>query len=513
MVTYIVRRLITAALILLGASFLVYLLTAASGDPLLEYRAINAPNKQQLMDARTELLQLDVPAPLRYFKWLGGAAQCLVPFGSSCDLGKNIAGQPITDALGHALAQTLTLVTGATVLAILIGITLGIVTALRQYSALDYGVTFMAFLFFSLPIFWVAVLLKEFGAIGFNNFLRNPEVPLPASLGIGAGLGLVMAVAAGGELKRRLLVGAAVFTFVATVLIYFSVTQWFKTPGLGPVVIAIAGVGIAFAVTLLSAGLKNRKALQSALIAVGVGVVVYFLIQPLLNEATFLMIVLLAVAAVLVGLGIGYLVGGYDRGQSMRAAAITSFLVGFLILLDRYMQAWPSYFNNSRVRGRPIATIGASTPNIEGDFWILSLDSFTHLILPTMALILISLAGYTRFTRASMLEIMNMDYIRTARAKGLSERTVVMRHAFRNALIPIATVVAFDIGGLIGGAVITETVFSVRGMGFLFLDGIFHTDPNPVMGVFLCVAITAMGFNLIADLAYSALDPRVRVRA
>jgi peptide/nickel transport system permease protein len=177
------------------------------------------------------------------------------------------------------------------------------------------------------------------------------------------------------------------------------------------------------------------------------------------------------------------------------------------------MQAWPTYFDNSRVRGRPIATIGASTPNIEGDFWVLSLDSFTHLILPTSALILISLAGYTRFTRASMLEIMNMDYIRTARAKGLSERTVVMRHAVRNALIPIATIVAFDIGGLIGGAVITETVFSVRGMGFLFLDGIQHVDPNPVMGVFVCVAITAMVFNLIADLAYSALDPRVRVKA
>ncbi len=177
MVTYIVRRLITAALILLGASFLVYLLTAASGDPLEEFRAISAPNKQQLMDARTELLQLDTPAPIRYFHWLGGAAQCLIPFADSCDLGKNIAGQPITDALGHALVQTLTLVTGATVLAILIGITLGIITALRQYSTLDYGVTFMAFLFFSLPIFWVAVLLKEFGAIGFNNFLRNPEIP------------------------------------------------------------------------------------------------------------------------------------------------------------------------------------------------------------------------------------------------------------------------------------------------------------------------------------------------
>lgn len=513
MVTYIVRRLVTAALILLGASFLVYLLTAASGDPLAEFRASSAPNKQQLMDSRSKLLDLETPAPLRYFKWLGGAAQCLVPFAGSCNLGRNIAGQPITDALGHALVQTLTLVTGATILAILVGITLGIITALRQYSTLDYGVTFMAFLFFSLPIFWVAVLLKEFGAIGFNNFLRNPEIPLPVAIGIGAVFGLVAMIVAGGDAKRRALTGGIVFAVVTAILIYFSVTLWFRTPGFGPVVIAIAGVGLAFAVTLLTAGLRNRKALHSALIAVGAGVVAYFLIQPLLNQATFLMIVLLAIATVLIGMAIGYVVGGYDRGQSMRAAAITSFLMGFIIVLDRFMQAWPAYFNNSRVRGRPIATIGAGTPNIEGDFWILGLDSFTHLILPTTALVLISLAGYTRFTRASMLEIMNMDYIRTARAKGLSERTVVMRHAFRNALIPVATIVAFDIGGLIGGAVITETVFSVRGMGFLFLDGIQHVDPNPVMGVFVCVAITAMAFNLIADLAYSALDPRVRVKA
>ena len=322
MVTYIFRRLVTAALILLGASYLVYLLTAASGDPLEEFRANPTPQKQQLMDARTELLQLDTPAPLRYFKWFGGAVQCLVPFANSCDLGKNIAGQPITDALGFALVQTLTLVTAATVLAILIGITLGIVTALRQYSTLDYGVTFMAFLFFSLPIFWVAVLLKEFGAIGFNDFLRNPDVPLPAALGIGVVVG-----AADSRRGGRRPCGAGCWPapspspFATAVLIYFSATEWFKTPGLGPVVIAIAGVGIAFAVTLLSAGLKNRKALQSALIAVGVGVVLYFVLQPLLNEATFLMIVLLAVAVVLIGLGIGYLMGGYDRGQSMRAAA------------------------------------------------------------------------------------------------------------------------------------------------------------------------------------------------
>ncbi|MDQ4491116.1 ABC transporter permease [Sinomonas sp. ASV486] len=509
MVTYVVRRLITAALILLGASFLVYNLTALSGDPLEEFRASNLPNAAQLMQARSQLLDLDTPAPIRYFKWLGGAAGCLV---GNCDLGKNLVGQPVTQALGQALVQTLTLVTGATILAILIGVALGIVTALRQYSALDYGVTFLAFLFFSLPIFWIAVLLKEYGAIGFNNFLAHPDIPLPVALGIGLVIGIFAAVVTGGAVRRKATVGAIAFAFVTLVLIVASLTQWFRFPGLGLGVVVIAGVGIAFAVTVLTAGLQNRRALYAALTAVLVGAVVYFPVQPLLNLATPLMILILAVVAVGVGIAAGYFWGGYDRSQSMRAGAITAFVVAFMVLLDRFMQSWPAYFDNRSIRGRPIATIGAGTPNLQGDFWISGIDSFTHLILPTAALILISLASYTRYTRSSMLEVMNMDYIRTARAKGVSERSVVMRHAFRNALIPIATVVALDIGQLIGGAVITETVFSVRGMGFMFLDGISHVDPNPVMGVFVCVAITALAFNLIADLVYSALDPRVRVK-
>ena len=94
MVTYIVRRLVTAALILLGASFLVYLLTAASGDPLEEFRAISAANKQQLMDARTELLQLDTPAPIRYFNGSAARRKCLIPFADACDLGKNSQASP-----------------------------------------------------------------------------------------------------------------------------------------------------------------------------------------------------------------------------------------------------------------------------------------------------------------------------------------------------------------------------------------------------------------------------------
>jgi peptide/nickel transport system permease protein len=139
------------------------------------------------------------------------------------------------------------------------------------------------------------------------------------------------------------------------------------------------------------------------------------------------------------------------------------------------------------------------------------LDSSTHLILPTAALMIISVAGYTRYTRATLLEVLNQDYVRTARAKGLPETTVIMRHAFRNTLIPIATIVAFDFGGVIGGAIITERVFAWQGMGALFNQGLREVDVNLVMGVFLVTGVAAVIFNILADLAYSALDPRIRI--
>jgi peptide/nickel transport system permease protein len=175
------------------------------------------------------------------------------------------------------------------------------------------------------------------------------------------------------------------------------------------------------------------------------------------------------------------------------------------------LSVWSVYANSGRIKGRPIATIGAQTPGLEGSVWIMGIDFFTHLLLPTLALILISFATYTRYSRASLLEVMNQDYIRTARAKGLTERTVVVRHGFRNALIPIATIIAFDIGGLIGGAVITERVFAWTGMGSLFQNGLDAVDPNPVMAFFLVVGGLAILFNLLADLAYASLDPRIRV--
>jgi peptide/nickel transport system permease protein len=148
------------------------------------------------------------------------------------------------------------------------------------------------------------------------------------------------------------------------------------------------------------------------------------------------------------------------------------------------------------------------TPN---EFWISTLDILVHLFLPTIALTLISFAGYIRYSRGTLLEVLNQDYIRTARAKGLNERTVIMRHAFRNTLIPLTTIMVVDFAGIVGGAIITERVFGWYGMGTLFNRAITSQDLNLLMGVFFITATLAVMANLIADLLYSALDPRIRV--
>ena len=220
---------------------------------------------------------------------------------------------------------------------------------------------------------------------------------------------------------------------------------------------------------------------------------------------------LLAVLTGVVGYFVGWFMGGEDKGPVARTAMISAVLMGGIIAIDRFMQAWKPYFESNYISGRPFATVGAATPNLLGSFWVLGVDQFTHILLPTMALMLIGFAGYTRYSRASLLEVMNQDFIRTARAKGLNERTVVMRHAFRNAMIPLTTLVAFDFAGIIGGAVITERVFGWSGMGSLFVTSLDHVDVNPVMGFFIVTGTTAVVFNLVADLVYSLLDPRIRV--
>lgn len=144
--------------------------------------------------------------------------------------------------------------------------------------------------------------------------------------------------------------------------------------------------------------------------------------------------------------------------------------------------------------------------------WPVFWDSAKHLILPAMALGTIPLALIARMTRSSLLEVLGLDYIRTARAKGLRERVVVMRHGMRNALIPVITIIGLSLGSLLGGAVLTETIFNLSGMGRILFDAIQARDYGIVQAFTLVVAAIFVLVNLFVDITYVFLDPRVRLQ-
>lgn len=509
MLAYIVRRVITAFFIVMGSSFIVYMLVVNSGDPLEFTTLIQNPiDREAAVASVTNALNLDVHPVVRYFYWLSDVLRG--DFGVSAR-----TNQPVNDEIFGRMLLTLKLVTASTVVSIILGIAIGIVTALKQYSGFDYVVTFFTFVFFSLPVFWVAVMLKAFGAINFNDWLRAGAVfpPWIYVLGVVSTTGIAYSVT-GGRTSRKATFAAITAVVTWAILVYVSRSGWMLDPGFGPIVVAGLVIGIAFGVTAIAAGLRNSKARNSALTTAALlGIVLYFPLQAVFDaEAMNIWLLLgLGVAFIAVGAVVGVAWGGYDKGLSARVAGIVGLLTWFVLFVDRTMRSWAEYSANPTIRNRPIKTIGDREYRLQGDFWIHTNDTFSHLILPTMALMLISLATYTRYSRASMLEVLNQDYIRTARSKGLTERTVLLRHGFRNAMIPVATIVAFDIGGILGGAVITESVFEWNAMGRYFIQGVNNIDPNPVMAFFVIIAMFAIIANLLADLAYAALDPRIRI--
>ena len=189
-----------------------------------------------------------------------------------------------------------------------------------------------------------------------------------------------------------------------------------------------------------------------------------------------------------------------DNAGTFRAFmgySMPSFWLGLILqlVLGIYLADWA---------GRRIFYVsGMST---DGGF----VDLLQHLTLPVLTLSAISIAEFSRFQRGAMLEVLTSDYLRTARAKGLSQWTVYMKHALRNALIPTITLVALSMGTAFGGAVITETVFSWPGLGFLLSDAIFKGDYNIVRALLMISAALIIFFNLVADITYSLIDPRVR---
>ena len=326
MLAFTIRRLLIAIPILIVSSMITFALVALSGDPLADLKTHQPPYPQSTIDARRHYLKLDENWFHRYGDWIWG----LVSRG---DFGPSVhgAGFSIGGQLGHRLIVTMRMVALAMLIAVIFAVVVGVISAVRQYSGLDYAFTFTGFLFLSMPAFWFAILLKEFLAIKLNT----------------------------------------------------------------------------------------------------------------LTGHTFL-----------------YTIGDSSIEPKHGFAAFT--------------------------------------------------DIAGHIVLPTITLALISYASWSRFQRASMLDVLNSDYIRLARAKGLSNRRVMVRHALRTALIPLTTVTALDLAGILGGAIITERVFQWHGMGELIINAITERDIYVVLAWLLVTAFIVVLFNLIADLLYAVLDPRIR---
>lgn len=510
MLAYIGRRIAVMLVILFGSSFLVYNAAAYSGDPTEGLRTSADPKVHAKLLALIRSLNLNVPPPARFFIWLKGIGKV---FTGHLDLGRARDGILVSTHIAGAIPVTIRLIFLSFILAVLFGIGFGIVSALRQYSRFDYALTFFAFLMYSLPIFWVAVLLKEYLAISFNNFLVNGTISWVWILVAAAVSGLFWAAVLSGSRQKVIALFLVAAGATAVFLYLLSATKWFTHPGLGPLMMFVLGLGFAVAVTYLSTGIANRPALQSSIAVVIVGFIFYFPVQYFFkNYASLLTVLVMLILTLAVAAGLGYFFAKIDRRPVIRTSMITSIFVGLLFIIDKLMKTWVPYINTDAIHQRPIPTLSQSNDLLPtGNFWFSSLDTILHLVLPTIALVLISMASYIRYSRGTMLEVLNQDYIRTARAKGLSERTVIMRHAFRNTLIPITTILVVDFAGVMGGAIITERVFGWRGMGTQFNIAVHDQDLNLLMGVTIVTSSLIIIANLVADLLYSALDPRIRV--
>jgi peptide/nickel transport system permease protein len=353
---YIAHRLLLAVPVLLGILFVTFAIARLiPGDPCRAVLGEHATDA--ICNAFIARHGLDQPIPVQFVRYLGEVLQG--------DLGNSIRfNRPVTTLLVERLPLTVELSLSALLVALLVGIPLGIISAVRHNSAADVGTMVIANVGVSMPVFWLGLML----AYVFSILLKNTPFWLPPSGRLTSGLSL-----------------------------------------------------------------------------------------PPLYEAW------------------GLDVSGVGRS-----------------ILD--------FFSNLYLLN---ALITANPPAL--------LDAVQHLILPALALGTIPMATIARITRSSMLEVLGQDYVRTARAKGLRQWPVIVRHAFRNALLPIVTVIGLSFGGLLSGAVLTESIFGLTGVGRTLYDAITARDYVIVQGFTLVIAALFVLVNLITDLTYGYLDPRIRL--
>ncbi|KTT20366.1 ABC transporter permease [Pseudacidovorax intermedius] len=222
--------------------------------------------------------------------------------------------------------------------------------------------------------------------------------------------------------------------------------------------------------------------------------------------ATLLLVLSSVVCAFLVGTALGVLAARKPNGWLSQAITVFS-LVGFaapvfwsgMMLMILFASVWPilpvSDMRSVDSDGRGLAGV---------------LDVLWHLVLPMFTLSMVYLAQYSRLARASMLEVLGADFIRTARAKGLAEGVVLYKHALRNAVLPVVTVLGLQFGNVLAGAILVETVFNWPGLGRLAYESVLRRDYPTILGVLLLSAVVVLVMNLLTDLCYRLIDPRIK---
>lgn len=358
MLQYAIRRIISAIPVLFGILVVVFVISRSiPGDPCKAMLGEKAT--VEVCERFTREQGLDKPIPVQFLVFMGDVLKG--DFGDSIRFSR-----PVSIILVERLPMTIELTLAALFIAVIVGIPLGIISALRHNSATDVATMVGANIGVSMPVFWLGLMLAYLFAIVF----KDTPLWLPPSGRISAGL---------------------------------SATPFYEVYG----------------------------------------------------------------------------------WELVRGTTLFTFSEFFANL----------YIFNSVITGN----------------WEVLVDVARHLILPALALATIPMAIFARMTRSSLLEVMGREYIRAARAKGLRERLVIMKHAMRNALLPLVTIIGLSLGLLLNGAVLTETVFGLAGVGRILFEAITARDFPIIQAFTLVIAVNYVIVNLLVDLSYSNLDPRVRL--
>jgi glutathione transport system permease protein len=227
---------------------------------------------------------------------------------------------------------------------------------------------------------------------------------------------------------------------------------------------------------------------------------------------TLRMVIVATIFAIVIAIGLGVWSAVKQNKLTDHAITVTNFvfLATPVFVLGLALKEFVAIPINQHVGNTILYTDGEQSPTLSGSFFSRLPDYAGHTALPALTLILVSYSAWAIYQRSSMIETLDADHVRLARAKGLTQRRVLVRHVLRNALIPVTTVIALDFAAVLGGAILTEYVFGWQGLGTWYITGVTNLDVNIMLAYLLVTATFVILFNLLADILYGVLDPRIR---